>query len=291
MTRELRLAIGLSIAVHAACLGLFRGGMFDLGTVAGEEQTDIITVVGTVELPEQQARKARVAPPPRPLPHEPVPIETPPAQPTEIARPKPSTPSVSRPERERGTAPDVQPRLPCCAKPHTLPFAAPVTPAAKAEKKEKLPEDPLAAQLAQERAQAAEDQRTAPDARDKRTQQEQAPSRNQQPGARRTKRGARLNARSRYLTDVLARLQRAKRYPWDARRRTIEGTAEVAFTIGREGLVSGLRLARSSGSRVLDRAARETVRQAAPFAPIPRELEQQRLSLCVPIVFRLEAAW
>jgi protein TonB len=47
------------------------------------------------------------------------------------------------------------------------------------------------------------------------------------------------------------------------------GTAVVAFSVSASGSIRGVRLVRSSGSAVLDRAAIETVRRANPVPPAP----------------------
>lgn len=72
------------------------------------------------------------------------------------------------------------------------------------------------------------------------------------------------------------------RYPRAARMGRQEGTALVSFTIGRDGNISGLHIAGSSGHPLLDQHALEAVRDAAPF-PRPPVAAQLR----VPIVYSL----
>jgi protein TonB len=67
---------------------------------------------------------------------------------------------------------------------------------------------------------------------------------------------------------VLAALARAKRYPDDARDRGLSGRAVVTFTLTRGGAVTGVALAASSGSAVLDGATLAMPRRAA-FPPMP----------------------
>ena len=67
----------------------------------------------------------------------------------------------------------------------------------------------------------------------------------------------------------MARLAQARRYPTAARARREEGVARVRFTVSREGRVSGVTLAGSSGSSALDREAMDTVRRAQPLPPVP----------------------
>jgi protein TonB len=80
----------------------------------------------------------------------------------------------------------------------------------------------------------------------------------------------------RHILDVL-------RYPSQARREGIQGAVQVAFTIHTDGSVSGLELRKSSGYEVLDQAALEAVRKAAPFRKPPAEAR-----VVLPISFRLK---
>jgi len=73
----------------------------------------------------------------------------------------------------------------------------------------------------------------------------------------------------------------AKYYPTTARRRGIEGTVTVEFTVNNSGYPENLRITRSSGYEVLDSAALGTVSKAAPFPLLRGRLE-------VPITFRLQ---
>lgn len=65
------------------------------------------------------------------------------------------------------------------------------------------------------------------------------------------------------------------------------GVSVVAFSIAGSGSVVSVRLKKSSGNLTLDKAAVRMVRRAAPFGPIPPDVGRRRLSLSVPIRFRL----
>lgn len=69
-----------------------------------------------------------------------------------------------------------------------------------------------------------------------------------------------------WKSQLVARLERSKRYPSDARSRGEQGVAYLAFTVDRSGGVHGARLTRSSGSSTLDH---ETVALAARVSPLP----------------------
>lgn len=92
-----------------------------------------------------------------------------------------------------------------------------------------------------------------------------------------------------YLTAVLARLQQAKRFPEQARVRGDEGRAVVRLSIQRNGALGQARLVRSSGSALLDQAALDTVRRAAPFPPLPQNVAGAELVLNAPMNFTQEA--
>jgi protein TonB len=84
-----------------------------------------------------------------------------------------------------------------------------------------------------------------------------------------------------YVGTLLGWLERYKDYPRAARLRRIEGTAVVRLAILADGRVGSLSLARGSGHPVLDDAAIEMVRRAAPLPRPPAG----PIDLDVPIVF------
>lgn len=98
------------------------------------------------------------------------------------------------------------------------------------------------------------------------------------------------DVRSRYLRSVMAKLEKAKKYPPFAYRRSVEGTAEIEFVIHADGHAAAVCLRKSSCSFALDSASKEMVTRASPFAPIPAEFQQQALTVRVPVAFRIEEA-
>jgi protein TonB len=71
-------------------------------------------------------------------------------------------------------------------------------------------------------------------------------------------------AASNYPGLVMRHVSRARRPDVSAR-----GAARVTFSIAGSGALAGARLARSSGSAALDRAALTVIRRAAPFPAPP----------------------
>lgn len=67
------------------------------------------------------------------------------------------------------------------------------------------------------------------------------------------------------LSEIMRRLERAKRYPKVARRMGIEGKATVRFKLKPNGKVDSVEVVGSSGSDILDQASLETVQRAVPL--------------------------
>jgi periplasmic protein TonB len=72
-----------------------------------------------------------------------------------------------------------------------------------------------------------------------------------------------------WRSKLMARLERAKRYPSGAQRRREEGVAYVSFTIDGDGRVLSAQLSRSSGHPELDKEVVALVHRASPLPPPP----------------------
>ncbi|MCK9376602.1 MAG: energy transducer TonB [Syntrophobacterales bacterium] len=72
-----------------------------------------------------------------------------------------------------------------------------------------------------------------------------------------------------------------------ARRRQLQGVVVVRFTIAAGGQIDASRISRSSGHDLLDEAAKETLRRVGRFPPLPPELNRQKLTIEIPLAFRL----
>jgi len=72
-----------------------------------------------------------------------------------------------------------------------------------------------------------------------------------------------------------------------ARRRNIQGVVALSFTIASGGQIEAYSISRSSGQELLDDAARDTLRRVGNFPPFPPELNRQKLTIEVPLAFRL----
>lgn len=84
---------------------------------------------------------------------------------------------------------------------------------------------------------------------------------------------------------LLAHLNRAKRYPAEARQRREEGTVRLSFSIDRSGRVVSYQMVGSSGSTALDQEALSMIQRASPLPAPPAEVPGSRISLTVPVRF------
>jgi protein TonB len=90
-----------------------------------------------------------------------------------------------------------------------------------------------------------------------------------------------------YLLQVVRKLSQARFTPATREERQV-GLVVVRMTIGRDGRLVDVALAKPSGSPVLDRGVVETVRKASPFAPLPAELAANSHTFIVPINYAQE---
>jgi TonB family protein len=93
-------------------------------------------------------------------------------------------------------------------------------------------------------------------------------------------------ARASVLAELERRIASRMAYPEAARLRGIEGTMVLSFRVGRGGTLVSARVAKGSGSELLDRAGLELLRAAFPV----ENGSGLELDLEVPVTFRLEDA-
>ena len=86
---------------------------------------------------------------------------------------------------------------------------------------------------------------------------------------------------------ILRRVEDLKRYPASARVDRAEGKVVVKAVIDEDGSIGEVEVFQSSGHPGLDKAAIETLRQAAPFH-LPRPLGQPRMTIKIPMSYRLD---
>jgi len=95
------------------------------------------------------------------------------------------------------------------------------------------------------------------------------------------------NAVPNWKSQLVAQLERNKRYPSEAQSRGEQGTAQLAFSVDRSGGVHNARIVRSSGSSVLDQATLAMVARAAPLPRPPPEVAGSQIPISVPIRYNV----
>ena len=90
--------------------------------------------------------------------------------------------------------------------------------------------------------------------------------------------------RAGYAAQVQRAVSRARVYPQVARDRGLEGRVAFQLVLSPDGGLVAAQLVQSSGAMTLDRAALETVRRAK-YPPVPPEIEDQRLTVAVEVIF------
>lgn len=91
-----------------------------------------------------------------------------------------------------------------------------------------------------------------------------------------------------YAPILLDWLGRHRDYPRAARLRRQEGTPRIALTLDRSGRLLGLELREASGHDLLDQAALEMARRAAPFPPPQLPPGSEKATFIIPVQFHLE---
>jgi len=90
-----------------------------------------------------------------------------------------------------------------------------------------------------------------------------------------------------YFDMVRLKIESRKKYPESAREKQIQGRVVVRFLITGDGQISSLEIVKSSRHDVLDKAALEAVRNAAPFPRPPADLFKDALRVEITILFEL----
>ena len=95
------------------------------------------------------------------------------------------------------------------------------------------------------------------------------------------------NALPNWKSQLVARLERYKRYPSEAQARGEHGVAQLAFSVDRSGGVHHARIVRSSGSSLLDRETLALVRARATAAAAAAGNAGAQIAIVVPIRYNI----
>lgn len=90
-----------------------------------------------------------------------------------------------------------------------------------------------------------------------------------------------------FLSALMNHLGTYKRYPHVSRRNHDQGVTLVQFTMDDRGEVLKVRIAESSGHRLLDEECLALFARASPLPPAPRVLGDPPYTLTIPIAFSL----
>ena len=90
-----------------------------------------------------------------------------------------------------------------------------------------------------------------------------------------------------YLKRIKKKIEGIWVYPQAAFEREEEGIAVIRFSIGEGGDLTASRILESSGHNFLDQGALDVVRSAAPFDPLPRELNISQLNIIARFQYKL----
>ena len=95
---------------------------------------------------------------------------------------------------------------------------------------------------------------------------------------------ARRDPKEFWVRQIVARLEDKK--PTGAIGLAQPATAQVSFTVGRDGTIVSKSIARTSGVPAVDKEAMAMFERAAPFPPMPATMSEPALSFSLPLRFR-----
>jgi protein TonB len=98
-----------------------------------------------------------------------------------------------------------------------------------------------------------------------------------------------LDTRESKYASYFARIKRQIELVWDypdeAERRRITGQLTLRFQISRDGNLMNVRLINGSGHNVLDKAALQAVKSAAPYYPFPVTIDRENLLILANFIY------
>ncbi len=90
-----------------------------------------------------------------------------------------------------------------------------------------------------------------------------------------------------YLYKLKDRIEQAWQYPLSAMRLGMTGDLYIRFVIQKDGSLREVKLLRTSGNPVLDEAALQAVKDAAPFLPLPKHWKADQFAIKGHFVYSL----
>jgi protein TonB len=90
-----------------------------------------------------------------------------------------------------------------------------------------------------------------------------------------------------YLLHVKDKIENVWEYPYKARRAGLSGLLVIEFSINKNGSLHSVAILRSSGKKILDRAAVKAIYNAARYNPFPNYWKINRLNIVGTFIYRL----
>jgi protein TonB len=113
------------------------------------------------------------------------------------------------------------------------------------------------------------------------------PATTPQSAARQSTASSAASARATWQAQLLAWLEKYKRYPRVAQEQRQQGVVYLRFAIDRQGRVLSSQINKSSGFELLDDEVLALVQRAQPLPSPPSEVTGNRIELQVPVSFTL----
>ena len=99
--------------------------------------------------------------------------------------------------------------------------------------------------------------------------------------------GTGLGKSDNYTGSILRKIHNNKNYPPQAKRMKQEGTSTVSFILKNTGSLEKALISKTSGHKLLDSSAINTITRSAPYPPFPKTITAKQLELNVDIEFIL----
>lgn len=80
-----------------------------------------------------------------------------------------------------------------------------------------------------------------------------------------------------YFTNMRKAIELVWNYPIDAARKGLQGEVGLEFAINKDGKATHIRVIKSSGYEILDKAIVEAIKLASPFSPLPEGFKRQKI--------------
>jgi TonB family protein len=90
-----------------------------------------------------------------------------------------------------------------------------------------------------------------------------------------------------YLEIVKLKIEKNKKYPENAKRNHMEGIVNLKFIITSDGDIRNMEISKSSRHPMLDEAAMQALKDAAPFPKPPERFFKEEVPLQISIIFEL----